>query len=117
RLAWYARDFMLGPRRPTVENIPTQLQKDLDLLHVRLIECRDPRDFDVWIHSALRVAALVNPHLAPNDAVAIWARAQASPCYSSLRGLQRDWLALLRAVAARDAGPMATIAEGLLGAE
>jgi spermidine synthase len=117
RLAWYARTFLLAANRPAPDRVPTQLQKDLDLLHVRLIECRDPRDFDVWIHSALRVAALVNPHLAPNDAVAIWARAQASPCYASLRGLQRDWLTLLRAVAARDAGRMASIAEGLLGAE
>jgi spermidine synthase len=117
RLAWYARDFLLGANRPAPDRVPTTLQKDLDLLRVRLIECRDPRDFDVWIHSALRVAALVNPHLAADDAVAIWARMQASPCYPSLRGLQRDWLTLLRAVAARDAGRMAALAEGLLGTE
>src|SRR3954468_1622301 len=117
RLAWYARDFLLAPSPPAPDRVPTQLQKDLDLLRVRLIECRDPRDFDVWVHSAVRVAALVNPHLAPNDALAIWARMQASPCYPSLRGSQRDWLTLLRAVAARDAGRMATVAEGLLGSE
>ena len=114
RLAWYARDFLLGQRRPAPENVPTPLQKDLDLLRVRLIECRDPRDFDVWIHSALRVAALVNPHLAPDDAGAIWTRVQASPCYPSLNGLQRDWIALLRAVALRDATRMASGAEELL---
>src|SRR5207342_1291067 len=47
RLAWYARDFLVGPRRPAPDRVPTQLQKDLDLLRVRLIECRDPREFDV----------------------------------------------------------------------
>jgi predicted membrane-bound spermidine synthase len=117
RLAWYARDFLLNPRRPAPERVPTQLQKDLDLLRVRLFECRDPREFDVWIHSAVRVAALVNPHLAPDDAGAIWARVQASPCYASLRGLQREWVTLLRAVAARDAARMAVIAENLLATE
>jgi spermidine synthase len=117
RLAWYARDFLLGPRRPAPERVPTQLQKDLDLLRVRLIECRDPRDFDVWIHSAVRVAALINPHLAPDDAAAVWARIQASPCYPSLRGLQREWLTLLHAVAARDAARMAGVAESLLATE
>jgi hypothetical protein len=62
----------------------------------------------------VRVAALVNPHLAPDDAGAVWARIQASPCYPSLNGLQREWLMLLRAVAMRDAGRMASIAESLL---
>jgi predicted membrane-bound spermidine synthase len=114
RLAWYARDFLIGQRRPAPEDVPTQLQKDLDLLRVRLLECRDPRDFDVWIHSALRVAALVNPQLAADDAGAIWARVQSSPCYSSLNGQQRDWIALLRAVALRDAARMASGAEALL---
>ncbi|HEV7476954.1 MAG TPA: hypothetical protein VGO02_04360, partial [Burkholderiales bacterium] len=117
RLAWYARDFLIGARRPAPESVPTQLQKDLDLLRVRLIECRDPRDFDVWIHSALRVAALVNPHLAADDASAIWTRVQASHCYASLSGLQREWISLLHAVAARDAARMAAIAEGILTTE
>jgi spermidine synthase len=117
RLAWYARDFLIGTRRPAPESVPTQLQKDLDLLRVRLIECRDPRDFDVWIHSALRVAALVNPHLAADDARAIWTRVQASHCYASLSGMQREWISLLHAVAARDAARMAAIAEGILTAE
>jgi spermidine synthase len=117
RLAWYARDFLLGPRRPSPDRVPTQLQKDLDLLRVRLIECRDPREFDVWIHSAVRVAALINPHLSPDDAGAVWTRVQASPCYPSLRGPQREWVKLLRAVAARDAARMALVAEGLLATE
>jgi spermidine synthase len=117
RLAWYARDFLLGARRPVPEDIPTSLQKDLDLVRVRLIECREPRDFDVWLHAALRVAALVNPNLGASDAVALWARVQAGPCYPTLKGRQREWITLLRAVGARDAQRMAQIAEAILTTE
>jgi len=117
RLAWYARDFLIGARQPAPERVPTALQKDLDLLRVRLLECRDPRNYDVWLHSAVRVAALVNPHLSPDDAGAIWARVQAGACYPSLNGLQREWIGLLRAVAARDAARMAPIAEDILARE
>ena len=31
---------------------------------LRLLECREPRELDVWLHSALRVARAVNPYLA-----------------------------------------------------
>jgi hypothetical protein len=117
RLAWYARDVLLGPRRPGAAGVPAALEKDLELVRVRLIECREPRDFDVWAHSLLRVAKLVNPHLAPADAVAIWARVQASGCYPTLNGSQREWIELARAVAARDASAMARLAESRLDAE
>jgi spermidine synthase len=117
RLAWYARDFLIGPRRPDPEDVTAQLQKDLELVKLRLLECREPRDFDVWISSALRVARLVNPHLSRDDAGAIWARAQSSPCYLGLRAPQREWIALFRAVAARDATRMAGYAESLLSAQ
>src|SRR4029077_4257767 len=109
-LAWYARDFLIGPRQPAPDRVPTAFQKDLDLLRVRLLECRDPRNYDVWLHSALRVAALVNPNLSADDAGAIWARVQASPCYPSLNGLQRERIGLLRAAAARVASPLAATA-------
>src|SRR5688572_31609862 len=42
RLAWYARDFLLRPRAPLAEEVPRELQKDLELVKVRLIECREP---------------------------------------------------------------------------
>ncbi|HEX6690724.1 MAG TPA: hypothetical protein VF110_06190, partial [Burkholderiales bacterium] len=117
RLAWYARDYLLGPRRPVPESIPTQLQKDLDLMKLRLIECREPREFDSWLHAMLRVAKLLNPHLAPDDAGAVWARIQAAPCYPTLRESQREWVALARAVALRDAPRMAALAERILATQ
>ena len=36
--------------------ISADLQKDLELVKLRLVECRDPRELDVWLLSAIRVA-------------------------------------------------------------
>ncbi len=108
RLAWYGRDFLLRARPPLPESVPTQLQKDLELVKLRLIECRgDARELDVWLHSAIRVARALNPYLAPDDVGVVWARIVASPCYGSLQGFQRRWLALFQAVGARNAARMA----------
>jgi spermidine synthase len=117
RLAWYARDFLAGPRRPAPDGIAPPLQKDLELLKLRLLECREPRDLDVWLNSALRVAKMLNPFLAPEDAGAIWLSIARSPCFGDLRDFQRRWLALFRAVGARDAARMAEFGAQLLGSD
>ena len=115
RLAWYARDFLLRQRAPVPESVPRDLQKDLELVKLRLIECREPRELDIWLHSAIRVAKAINPYLAPDDAGAVWGRIVGSPCYPYLQDYQRRWLALFQAVGARNAGRMAEIAASLLG--
>jgi len=117
RLAWYARDFLISPRRPVPEGVTAQLQKDLELVKLRLLECREPSELDVWLNSALRVAKTVNPYLAADDAAAVWLRMAAAPCFATLRDFQRRWLALFRAVAARDAGRMAQLGEAVLDAD
>ncbi len=117
RLAWYGRNFLAGPRVPVPEGIPTQLQKDLELVKLRLMECRDPRELDVWLHSAIRVAQTVNPYLAPDDLAPIWARIASGWCFPSLHEFQRQWIALFRAVGARDAARMAALATALLAAQ
>jgi predicted membrane-bound spermidine synthase len=117
RLAWYGRDFLAGPRTPVPEAVPTQLQKDLELVKLRLIECREPRELDVWLHSAVRVAQSLNPYLSPDDLSVIWTRIATSPCASQLRDFQRRWIALFRAVAARDARRMAALAGELLATQ
>ena len=117
RLAWYARDFLLRPRTPVPESVPRELQKDLELVKLRLIECREPRELDVWLHSALRVAKAVNPYLAPDDLAPIWARIMGSACYAGLEDFQRRWLALFQAVGARNAPRMAELAAPLVAGE
>jgi hypothetical protein len=117
RLAWYARDFLLRPRHPLPEAIPKELQKDLELLKLRLVECREPRELDVWLHSAIRVAKVLNPYLAPDDVAPVWTRMMGSACYAGLEDFQRRWLALFQAVGARNAPRMAELAAPLVASE
>jgi hypothetical protein len=117
RLAWYARNFLVAPTPPEPRAVPSWLQKDLEILRTRLIECRQPRELDVWLHSALRVAQAINPYLSPDDLNAVWPAFMVSRCYATLNGLQRRWLGFFRAVGARDAPAMAALAEELLAAQ
>jgi len=96
------------------EGVPTQLQKDLELVKLRLLECREPRELDVWLHSAIRVARAINPYLASDDAGAVWREIARRKCFSELQEFQRRWIELFRAVAARDAARMAEHAAQLL---
>ena len=117
RLAWYGRNFLVGPRIPVPEAVPTQLQKDLELLKLRLFECREPRELDVWLHSAVRVATALNPYLAPDDLALIWGRIASGWCFAYLHEFQRRWIALFRAVAARDGARMAQLGSELLATQ
>jgi predicted membrane-bound spermidine synthase len=114
RLAWYARDFLVSPRLPAPEGIPSQLQRDLELLKLRLLDCHEPRDLDVWLTAALRVARTMNPYLAPDDVGPVWQRMTATSCFRGLHEFQRRWLLLFRAAAMRDAARMAAHAGALL---
>jgi len=114
RLAWYARDFLLRSRAPVPQAVPRDLQKDLELVKLRLLECREPRELDVWLHSAIRVAQALNPYLAPDDVGAVWGRIVGSACYPYLQDYQRRWLALFQAIGARNATSMAALAAPLL---
>ena len=117
RLAWYARNFLVSPRAPQPEAVPTPLQKDLELIKLRLLECRAPREHDVWLHSALRVATAMNPYLAPDDAAVVWKEIAAGRCFASLQEFQRRWIALFGAVALRDAARMGELGESLLATQ
>ncbi|MBI1943317.1 MAG: spermidine synthase [Betaproteobacteria bacterium] len=114
RLARYARDFLLDPQPPEPRSISTRLQKDLEVAKLRLIECRDPREQDVWLHSLLSVARTLNPFLPAAEAGAVWARFTASPCFGGLYEFQRRWISLFAALAARDPGRSAALAAALL---
>ena len=114
RRARYAREFLLGATPPEPQGISTSLQKDLEIVKLRLLECREPEALDVWLHGAVQVARAVNPYLAAAQAEEIWARIAAAPCHRELRDFQRRWLALFRAVAARDAARMAAHASHLI---
>jgi predicted membrane-bound spermidine synthase len=114
RLAVYARDYLLADRRPPARGIGVQLQKDLELIRLRLMDCRSPDEEDAWLHSLLRVAEIMNPGLEPGQAGRLWSRITSAPCYAGLAAYQRQWIELFRAVGARDAAGMAGLAGQLL---
>ena len=110
RVARYARDFLLHAKPPVPESIGAALEKDLELAKLRLMECRDPRELDVWLPGLLNVARTINPFLSPEEASPVWRRITAAPCFAQLHEFQRDWILLFTAVGARDAERMAELA-------
>jgi spermidine synthase len=114
RLAAYARDFLLTEKPPIPRGTSLQLQKDLELVKLRLVECRAPREQDVWLHSLWRIAEIVNPGLPPAQAGQVWSRITEAPCYASLAEYQRQWVDLFRAVGARNARRMAELGGEML---
>jgi predicted membrane-bound spermidine synthase len=117
RLARYARDYLLRAKPPEPEAIGTLLQKDLEVSKLRLVECREPREQDVWMHSLLNVARTMNPYLAPDEAGPVWARFLAAPCFGALRDYQRRWIELFAALAARDGRRSAALATDILSTQ
>jgi spermidine synthase len=117
RIARYARDFLLKSQEPEPVAVPSLLQKDLEVAKLRLIECRAPREHDVWLHSLVNVARALNPHLTPSEAAALWARFTASPCFGQLYEYQRKWVGLFAAVGARDGKAAAALADELLATQ
>ena len=116
RRAQYVRDSYLQQNPPEPLAMPRALQKDLELASLRALDCWDPARHDVWMHSLFQVAIAVNPFLAPGEAGAIWRRFETAGCYGSLPQPYKLWIALFKAVGARDAANMASLAEQLLAA-
>ena len=117
RLARYARDVLLRETLPEPQGVPPSLQKDLELLKLRLLECRAPREHDVWLHALVHVARAINPYLPAAEAGAIWRRLATAPCSAGLHAFQRRWIALAHAVAVRDAAQMGALAEDILATQ
>ena len=82
-----------------------------------LLECREPREQDIWMHSLLNVARATNPYLAPDEAAPVWARFMAAPCFGTLRDYQRRWIELHAALAARDGRKSAALATEILATQ
>jgi hypothetical protein len=114
RQARYAVDFLVRLVPPVPQDIPPQLQKDLEVVQLRLLGCREARRFDVWLHSLLRIAKQVNGALPAAAASTLWSRIAGAACVRSLHEFQRRWIALFQAVGARDARAMASLAAALL---
>ena len=114
RKARYAADFLLSPVPPEPVNIPHSLQKDLELVQLRLLRCEDPDKFDSWLQSLYQLGLATTPYLSPGEARALWQKISASSCVAALPPEQRRWVVLLKAVAERDVAMMAATGDELL---
>ena len=113
RRAQYIRDTYLKLNPPEPLAMPRALQKDLELASLRALDCWDPARHDVWLHSLFQVAIVINPFLAPEETGAIWKRFESTGCYGALPQQYKSWIALFKAVGARDGVQMAGLAEQL----
>ena len=114
RVATYIRDYLVSDKPPGPRGTSSQLQKDLEVVKLRLLECRSAREEDVWLHSLWRLAANLNASLPAEQAAMVWKRVTDAPCFAGLDKFQRQWIGLFRAVGARDAVNMAELAGQLL---
>ncbi len=113
RRARYARDFLLGASNEPLK-IPYSLQKDLELVQLRLVRCNGPAQFDGWVHALFEVGLATIPYLPPEDAGELWRKLATGACGAELPEAQSRWLKLLRAVAERDVVAITTGAGDLL---
>ena len=114
RLAAYVRDYLVSDKPPGPRSTSLQLQKDLEVVKLRLVQCRNAREEDVWLHSLWRIAEIANPGLPPEQAGMVWRRITDAPCYAGLARFQQRWIELFRAVGARDATKMAELGGQIL---
>jgi hypothetical protein len=116
RRARYARDFLLSGQPPQPVGMPREFQKDLELVRMRLVECREPDKYDIWLHALYQLSRTLNPLLSADEAGSVWERIERAPCFSGLPPGERQWVELMKAVGIRDAPGMARLAEKLLAA-
>jgi len=114
RKARYAADFLLSAIAPEPKNIPHALQKDLELLHARLVRCQEPATYDSWLHALYQVGNATLPYLSAAESRALWQKLAWGRCSATLPPEQRRWLTVLKSVAERDAPMMAAASEELL---
>ncbi len=114
RRAAYARDFLIGAAPSEPRGIPAQLQKDLELVQMRGLDCVDPQKTDMWVRSATGVARSVNSALPAAEASAVWSSFERGDCVKRLAAADRSWIELFSAVGAHDAARMGTLAAELL---
>jgi hypothetical protein len=114
RQARYALQFLLSAKPPEPVNIPHTLQKDLELVEMRLLRCADPDRYDSWLHALFQVAKATTPYLSRAESATLWNRLAASPCVAALSPEQKRWVTMLKAVAAGELDMVAAVGEELL---
>jgi len=67
-----------------------------------------------WINNLLELNSVTTPFLNRTQLNQVWRKVHSGACYNQLPNAQKDWLALMMAVANKDAEEMAGLAQWLL---
>ena len=114
RQALAARDYVTGGKAERLATVSRALRSDIELVRLNIEDCRPAGRQSLSVDSLLALAGATVPYLTVEEQGTIWGSMRASPCASRLDSNETEWLALLMAISARDAGKMAQLAESLL---
>ena len=116
RQAWATASYVRSGQPKLLAGVPAVLSGHLAVLRSSLVECRMNAPPEVMRAALSDFAFLVNQHLAPREARAIWHLLERSPCAARLEAIERHLLTLNAAVAAKSPEEMAPAARALLDA-
>ena len=104
--AWVVHDIIMR-EGPSTATFTEGFEVSAQMVRQWAADCRQELRFAQVFGHLLTVAETVNPGLHPRVAGALWRKLADSPCGRALDPLDRVWLELFAAVAARDPAAMA----------
>jgi hypothetical protein len=107
------RAYLLEGRADQLALIPEVVRSAPQLVRLLAIDCASPRN-PVSASLLYELAAILVPTLTREELRPVLAAIRNAPCTARLGEPQRTWLALINAVAERDAEKMAELGEKLL---
>ena len=93
---------------------PNLITASMLLPHLFVETCDSAAAEEMWIDGLVELAALIVPESTPAELEPVWARISDAKCFARRSQNQKQWLALVRAVSARDAAAMTSVAEQIL---
>ena len=109
------RDYYLtGKFDPKYEQMPSQIRENAVLLKKLFFKQGIKTDETERLTAIYNTGAFITPFLTPNELDAIWKYLESGPNAKTLTKVEKDWLALFKAVGHRNAQGMAAAAGELL---
>jgi hypothetical protein len=106
--------YRTGKFDPKYEQMPPEIRDNAVLLKRLLFKKGDKKDEDEMLMAIYNTGSFMTPFLTPKELDVIWKYLESGPNATVLTKLEKDWIALFKAVGRRDAEGMATAAEKLL---
>jgi spermidine synthase len=108
------RDTLLGVHKATATPFASPSEFNASIVRHWALDCPAEFPFERVLPMMVYLADRMSPHLAPDDAIKVWAWLDQSPCGRKLTDAQRQWMLLFGAVAMRDPSQMAVTGTTLI---